>query len=104
MGEETYDQLRSEWLEKIQYAQASLDAVERDNTYHLNDLELALTLLEKLSHLYQRLEFSDKAVLLRILAKHIIVNQQGDIIDHQLNSPFLYLESLVRGLQNNICG
>ena len=65
MGEESYDQLRSEWLEKIQHAQASLDAVERDNTYHLNDLELALALLEKLSHLYQRLEFSDKADKLR---------------------------------------
>ena len=37
-------------------------------------------------------------LLLQILAKRIIVDADGEIIDYELNSPFVYLRSLVQGL------
>jgi hypothetical protein len=38
-------------------------------------------------------------VLLQISAKHIIVTLVGEIIDHELHSPFVYLLSLQQGLE-----
>jgi hypothetical protein len=35
---------------------------------------------------------------LQILAKRIIVDAHGEILDYQLNSPFVYLRSLVQNL------
>ena len=46
-------------------------------------------------HLYSRLEEKDKALLLQIIAKRIIVNPGGEIIDHELHSPFAYLHGIV---------
>jgi hypothetical protein len=37
----------------------------------------------------------DRGVFLRILAKRIIVSPDGEIFDHELHSPFEYLNSLV---------
>jgi len=51
-------------------------------------------LLSKLSTLYQRLKDMEKAKLLQILAKRIIVTQEGEIIDHVLNSPFMFLRQI----------
>jgi hypothetical protein len=39
------------------------------------------------------------AVLLQISAKHIIVTLVGEIIDHELHSPFVYLLALQKGLK-----
>ncbi len=69
--------------------------MEREPTIHLSDLDIALILLTKVSELYSRLDEKQKSTLLQILAKRIIVNGDGEIIDHVLNSPFLYLRSVV---------
>jgi len=36
--------------------------------------------------------------ILQILAKRIMVDADGEIIEYELNSPFVYLRSLVQGL------
>ena len=41
------------------------------------------------------------STLLQILAKQIIVDPHGEIIEHGLNSPFVYLRSLVQGLSTS---
>jgi hypothetical protein len=38
--------------------------------------------------------------LLQILVKRIIINQNGQVIDYELNSPFIYLRSLVDRLSD----
>ena len=39
-----------------------------------------------------------RSTLLQILAKQIMVDPHGEIIEHELNSPFVYLRSLAQGL------
>jgi len=38
---------------------------------------------------------------LQILVKRIIVDADDEIIDYELNSPFVYLRSLVQGLSTS---
>ncbi|MGD0006447.1 MAG: recombinase family protein [Anaerolineaceae bacterium] len=94
LSEETFDQLRLEWQEKIRNAELSLAEMERESKIYLDDLDLALVLLAKITALYPRLSLKDKATLLQIITKRIIVDTQGKIIDHELNSPFVYLKTL----------
>ncbi len=61
---------------------------------------LPYLLFSKASDLYLRLDERKQAILLQILAKRIIVNSQGEIIDQELNSPFAYLRSLVKDFPN----
>jgi DNA invertase Pin-like site-specific DNA recombinase len=100
MSEEVYDQLRSEWIEKIHHAETSLEELERNTGYHLSDLDAALALMTKLAILYARLEKKEQAILLQIIAKRIIVNRLGEIIDYDLDSPFRYLESIARDFRD----
>ena len=93
--EDAYEQLHSEWQEKLRNIELTLAEMEREPTIHINDLDIALVLLTKISQLYSRLDKNQKSTLLQILAKQIIVNGNGEIIDFKLNSPFLYLRSVV---------
>lgn len=96
MSEETYNQLRREWQEKLRHLELSIAEREREVTFHLDDLDAALALMAKMADLYPRLEKKQQGTLLQILAKRIIVDSQGAILEHELNSPFIYLHSLVQ--------
>jgi hypothetical protein len=54
--------------------------------------------MAKVAALYPRLEKQQQGILLQILAKQIIVDPHGKIVEHELNSPFVYLRSLVQNL------
>jgi hypothetical protein len=41
----------------------------------------------------------DRANLLQIVAKQVVVGTDGEIIDHELNSPFAYLRDLADGIR-----
>jgi hypothetical protein len=98
ISEAVYNQLRTEWQEKLRHIELTLAELERDSTVHLDDLNAALLLLTQLATLYPRLEEKRQAILLQILAKQIIVDSDGKIIDHTLNSPFTYLRSVADNL------
>lgn len=98
ISEEVYSKLRSEWQEKLRHVELTLAELEHDATVHLDDLDTALLLLTKIADLYPRLDEKKRSVLLQIIAKQIIVDADGEIIHHQLNSPFVYLRSLVDDL------
>jgi len=105
ISEESYSQLRQEWREKVKHAEANLRDVKHHLTRYLNDLDIALILLTKVSNLYLRVDEKKRAILLQILVKRIIVNSQGEIFNHELHSPFAYLRSLVDDFQNLVlCG
>ena len=99
MTEETYDQLRAEWLEKLHHAEANLADLERETAEYLDDLDVALVLMAKAHALFERLEDLQRRTLLQILMKQIMVSQDGEMIDHELDSPFTYLTELVVDLQ-----
>jgi len=67
----------------------------------LVDLDIALILLANVSVLYERLDDKNKANLLKILAKRIIINPDGQIIDQELHSPFTYLRNLAKSMENS---
>jgi len=56
---------------------------------------MALVLMTYIGKLFEKLEDKQKTDLLQILAKRIIINSQGEIIDHELLSPFKYLSALI---------
>ena len=98
ISEAVYNQLRTEWQEKLRNIELTLAELERDTRVHLDDLDAALVLLTKATGLYPRLDEKKRSTLLQILVKQIIVDSTGEIIDYELNSPFVYLRSLVDNL------
>jgi hypothetical protein len=99
ISEETYAQLRAEWQVNIRTTESRLVEAERNIQAILVDLDLALILLSKVSILYERLDEKSQAMLLKILAKRIMINPEGRIIGQELNSPFTYLRSIAESLE-----
>ena len=99
INEDTYQQLRNEWREKARQAEIDKAEMQRSVSTHLDGLDAALLLLSRVSDLYSRCSEKQQTTLLQIIAKRIILNQQGEIIDHDLNSPFMYLNTLHKDLQ-----
>jgi len=99
MSEETINKLRSEWQEKTLNLRTKIEEMEFDASKYLDDLEVALVLLSNVSNLYLRMDDKQKNNLLQILVKQIIINREGEINAHKLQSPFSYLSTL--GTRNN---
>lgn len=93
--ETIYDQLRSEWQEKMRNLELSIAELEREPKLKVNDLDMALVLLTKVGELYSRLDDKQKTTFLQILVTKFIVNGKGEITDYELHTPFIYLRSLV---------
>jgi hypothetical protein len=91
--------LRKEWRGKSRLAEIDKTEIQRTASTHLDDLDSALLLLSRISDLYYRLSEKQRATLLQIIAKRIILNLEGEIIDHELNSPFMYLNTLHNDMQ-----
>ena len=100
ISEDAYGQLHAEWQEKLRNVELSLAEMEREPKTYLNDLDIALVLLTKIGELYPRLDDKQKAKLLQVIANQIIVNLLGEIVGHELNSPFVYIRSLVDRLSS----
>ena len=100
ISEETYTQLRTEWQDNIRNTETRLFEPERNINAVLVDLDIALILLANVNVLYERLDDKNKANLLKILAKRIIINPDGQIIDQELHSPFTYLRSIAESIEN----
>ena len=94
ISENVYDELRAEWQENVHALRRSVQELEVETKHHLDDLEVALALITNISSLYERLDIKKRTALLQVLVKQIIVNRQGEIISHELNSPFEYLSTL----------
>lgn len=104
ISEEAYKKLHAEWWEKIQNAKISLERFTKEISVQVDDLDLALSLMARMKDLYPRLKNEEKSELLKILGNKIVVNSQGVIIDHELNSPFTFLWSISTGIQEENIG
>jgi len=102
MSEETYDLLHKEWREKLRQMELTLADMEREASIHFDDLEVALALMSKLSTLFPRLMLIEQSALLQVLVKQIIVNLDGEIIDYELCSPFMYLDTINENYSSRI--
>ena len=99
--DETYKNLREEWLEKLHHAEMNLVELEKDVTTSLSDLDKALLAMAKMHSLYDRLKSERKTTLLSILAKRIIVNPKSKVITQELHSPFAYLRKIADNFKIN---
>lgn len=95
INEETYDRLRVEWKEKTRQVQMTVKELEFDASKYLDDLDVAIALLTKISVLFDRLKEKERTAILQVLIKQVIVNTAGEIIQIELHSPFSYLFTLV---------
>lgn len=101
ISEETYSKLRKEWQEKQRNITANIADLERETNLCLDDLDAAIILMTKMSILYSRMSENDRIKLLQIIISRIIVNDDGEIINHELNTPFAYLRELVDQYRNS---
>jgi hypothetical protein len=85
ISEETYEQLRAEWKDKLRSSENKLANLERDISRYLDDLDMALLLMTQMSKLFDRLDDKPKHKLLQILVNRIIVDRDGKIVDLELN-------------------
>jgi hypothetical protein len=97
--EDTYDRLRAEWKEKLRKSEISLAEMESESKAHFDGLDVALILMSKLPELFPRFKEADRTKLLKILARRIIVDPNGEIVGYDLNSPFMYLDYLANDLR-----
>jgi len=102
ISEETYDQLRLEWQEKIQNADRALTTVERETENYIDDLDVALMLMAQISTLYGRLQEQQRTSMLQVLISKLIVNSQGEIVDLDLNSPFTFLHKISESVDSPV--
>jgi hypothetical protein len=100
ISEETFERLQGEWQEKRHNIQIEMADLKREAAMCIDDLDAALALMARLSDLYSRLKEREQAKLLRIIAKCIIVDVDGQVVDYELNSPFAYLHDLVIDVQS----
>lgn len=70
----------------------------------MDELDAALALLVKIPDLYPCLEKKQQAALSQIFGKRIIVDPDEEIIDYELNSPFVSLRLLVEEQNNHMYG
>ena len=96
ISQEAYDQLRMEWQQRLSHKQQELEALRREPAGYIDELEIAIKLLSKIPVLFQRLAKREQARLLKLLLYQVDVDEAGNIIGVQLNSPFAYLHDLAQ--------
>jgi len=94
LTDRNYDGLYKEWQAKVFEIEQELNWLEDGTKRIVGDLDQALALLACASRLFERLDLKQKWRLLQILFRHIIIDTQGQVIDLELNAPFVYLISL----------
>jgi hypothetical protein len=80
---------------KLRSVELNIAEMEREARIFIDDLDFALVLISNISTLYARMKESDQSKLLHVIARRIMIDSEGEIIDHELHSPFAYLRGLV---------
>ena len=99
LSQDMYDRLRHEWQTKLNKKQQEMEALQRDVTLYVDDLEAAIALLSSAPILFARLPRKKQAQLLKLIFSEIIVDIRGRIQTVQLNAPFAYLRSAAELVQ-----
>jgi site-specific DNA recombinase len=71
MTEESYNNMRSEWIEKVRQAESDLAILETEATQYLDDLDLALQMLSRVSTLFEHFDLKRRVTLLQILRREL---------------------------------
>lgn len=91
VSEEMWCNLWAEWQDKRHTLRANLELLDEKCENYIDDLDEALTLITKLSILYETLSSSLKRELLNYVVERVVVNLEGQIVHVDLRPPFSYL-------------
>ena len=94
-----WDNLWAEWQDRRRTLQINLEALQQKQTFHIRNLDAALTIIAKVGVLYSRLERDDQKDLLRQIVERVVVNPEGIIIRLELLPPFSYLRHVTQRVQ-----
>lgn len=88
-----WDNLWAEWQDRRSKLRQSLETVQQEQEFHINNLDTALRIIANIGVLYNSLERSDQKELLRQVVERVIVNAEGSV-ELELRTPFAYLKDL----------
>jgi DNA invertase Pin-like site-specific DNA recombinase len=88
-----WDNLWAEWQDRRYRLRQSLETLQQQQEFHIQNLDTALGIIAKIGVLYNSLERSDQKELLRQVVERVIVNAEGTV-QLELRTPFAYLKDL----------
>lgn len=94
ISDEIWEGMWTEWQDRRQTIQRTLETMQQEHQVHVDNLDLALEIIAKIGTLYNGLQRSDQKELLRQVVERVIVDDDGQV-SLELRSPFGYLNTLV---------
>ncbi len=94
ISDEIWEGMWTEWQDRRQTIQRTLETMQQEQQVHVDNLDLALEIIAKIGTLYNGLQRSDQKELLRQVVERVIVDDDGQV-NLELRTPFGYLNTLV---------
>ncbi|MBK9750606.1 MAG: hypothetical protein IPO91_28115 [Chloroflexi bacterium] len=88
-----WDSLWSEWQDRRRQLRQSLETLDQDRAFHIDNLDAALRIIARIGTLYNGLQQQDQKELLRQMVERVVVNHEGKV-RLELRAPFAYLKDL----------
>ncbi len=85
--------LWNEWQDRRTRLHVTLESLDRDRAFHIDNLDAALQMITKIGTLYNGLQLQDQKELLRQMVERVVVNHEGKV-RLELRAPFAYLKDL----------
>lgn len=92
--EQVWDNLWAEWQDKRTNLRVSLEMIGHDEQTHIKNLDDALAWIGKLAILYETHSIEDQRELLRLIVEQIVVDNDGNILEFNLQPPFAYIQNI----------
>lgn len=91
--EVVWDGLWKEWQDRRRQLRQSLETLDQDRAFHIDNLDAALQIIARIGTLYNGLQQQDQRELLRQIVERVVVSHEG-IVRLELRAPFAYLKDL----------
>lgn len=91
--EAIWDGLWAEWQDRRNRILQTIECLDTEEEYHVENLETALKIISQIGLLYNGLERSDQKELLNQVVERVVVNETG-MVTLELRTPFAYLRDL----------
>ena len=93
MRKKSWDELWREWQDRRKKLRQSLETLDQDRAFHIDNLDAALQIIARIGTLYNGLYQQDQRELLRQMVERVVVSHEG-IVRLELRAPFAYLKDL----------
>lgn len=91
--ESVWDGLWSEWQDRCRQLRQSLETLDQDRAFHIDNLDAALQIIASIRTPYNGLQRQDQRERLRQTVERVVASHEG-IVRLELRAPFAYLKDL----------